>query len=76
MAVVVVAGVGMVTSLTPAAPAMPQLMLPCSIAESSHGVSNCLTSRATSQPRAPFLSLPLQAERSQPQAELWEEQEE
>lgn len=38
IAVVVVAGLGTVTSLPPAAPATPQLMLPCSIAGSSHGV--------------------------------------
>lgn len=75
IAVVVVAGVGMVTSLPPAAPATPWLMLPCSIAGSSHGAPSCHTSPSGMSPaldpgsqptKSPFLSLPLQGEWTTP----------
>lgn len=79
--VVVVVGVGMVTSLPPAAPARIEPMLfSCSTAASSRGAPNCYTSH---QGMSPALdsgyqstpSLPLQSEQSHPQAELSEEQE-
>lgn len=83
IAVVVVAGVGMVTSLPPAAPAMPWLMLPCSIAGSSHGAPSCHTSPSGMSPaldpgsqptKSPFLSA-TSGWMNHPQAELWEGQE-